>query len=38
MAATVFAVTLLLSGTAAAQGRPDDWQFRALIYAYLPDY
>lgn len=35
-AATLFAATMLLSGTAAAQGRPDDWQFRALIYAYLP--
>jgi hypothetical protein len=34
-AATLFAATLA-SGTAAAQARPDDWQFRALIYAYLP--
>jgi len=29
-------MAVLLSGTAAAQPRPDDWQFRALIYAYLP--
>jgi hypothetical protein len=29
-------MTVLLSGTAAAQSGPDDWQFRALIYAYLP--
>jgi hypothetical protein len=35
-AATLFAVTVLLSSTAGAQVRPDDWQFRALIYAYLP--
>ena len=35
-AATLFAMTVLLSGTAAAQAGPDDWQFRALIYAYLP--
>jgi hypothetical protein len=35
-AATVFAATVLLSSTAAAQGRPDEWQFRGLIYAYLP--
>ena len=35
-AATLFAMAVLLSGTAAAQPRPDDWQFRALIYAYLP--
>jgi hypothetical protein len=36
-AATLFAVTVLLSGAAAAQARPDDWQFRAMIYGYLPD-
>jgi hypothetical protein len=29
-------MTALLSSTAGAQVRPDDWQFRALIYAYLP--
>lgn len=35
-AATLFAMTVLLSGTAAAQAGPNDWQFRAMIYAYLP--
>jgi hypothetical protein len=30
-------VAVLVSGTAAAQARPDDWQFRAIIYGYLPD-
>ncbi len=35
-AATLFAMTVLLSGTAAAQAGPDDWQFRGLIYVYLP--
>jgi hypothetical protein len=36
-AATLFAGTVLLSGAAAAQARADDWQFRAMIYGYLPD-
>jgi len=27
----------LLPGAAFAQQRPDDWQFRAIIYGYLPD-
>ena len=35
-AATVFGVAVLLSGGAAAQAGPDDWQFRAMIYGYLP--
>ncbi|HEY1438250.1 MAG TPA: hypothetical protein VGG82_12200 [Casimicrobiaceae bacterium] len=30
-------MTVLLSGVAAAQVPADDWQFRAMIYAYLPD-
>jgi hypothetical protein len=29
-------MTVLLSDTAAAQGGPNDWQFRAMIYGYLP--
>jgi hypothetical protein len=29
-------MSVLLSGSAAAQSSPNDWQFRALIYAYLP--
>jgi hypothetical protein len=29
-------MTVLLSGAAAAQARPDDWQFRATIYGYFP--
>jgi hypothetical protein len=36
-ATTVFAVGALASGAATAQARPDDWQFRAIIYGYLPD-
>lgn len=28
--------TVLPPGAAAAQASPDDWQFRALIYGYLP--
>jgi hypothetical protein len=35
-AATLFGVAVLLSGAAAAQMGPDDWQFRAMIYGYLP--
>jgi hypothetical protein len=35
-ATTLFGLALLLSGTAAAQAPADDWQFRAMIYAYLP--
>ncbi len=35
--ATVFIVAVLVSSTAGAQARPDDWQFRAIIYGYLPD-
>ena len=36
-ATTLFGVAMLLPGAAAAQPRADDWQFRAMIYAYLPD-
>jgi hypothetical protein len=35
--AMVFAVGTLQSGATFAQQRPDDWQFRAIIYGYLPD-
>ena len=35
--AAPFLVGVLVSGPATAQGRPDDWQFRAIIYGYLPD-
>ena len=35
-AATLFVVTVLLTGAAAAQAPADDWQFRAMIYGYLP--
>jgi len=36
-AMTLFGVAMLLAGAAAAQPLADDWQFRAMIYAYLPD-
>ena len=36
-AATLFGVAMLFAGAAAAQAPADDWQFRAMIYAYLPD-
>jgi hypothetical protein len=36
-ATTLFVVAMLLAGAAAAQPRPDDWQFRAMIYGYFPD-
>ncbi|HEX5865490.1 MAG TPA: hypothetical protein VF014_14765 [Casimicrobiaceae bacterium] len=29
-------MAMLLAGTASGQSRPDDWQFRGTIYAYLP--
>ena len=35
-ATTLFGVAMLLSGAAAAQAPADDWQFRAMIYGYLP--
>jgi hypothetical protein len=35
-AAALFGVTVLLSGAAGAQARPDNWQFRAMIYGYFP--
>jgi hypothetical protein len=36
-ATTLFVVAMLLAGAAAAQPRPDDWQFRAMIYGYFPE-
>jgi hypothetical protein len=36
-AATLFGLGSLLPGTAAAQARPDGWEFRAIIYGYFPD-
>ena len=35
--ATMFMVAALACGAATAQTRADDWQFRAMIYGYLPD-
>ena len=35
-AAALFVVAVLLTGAAAAQAPADDWQFRAMIYGYLP--
>ena len=35
--AMLFGMAMLLSGTAAAQAGPNDWQFRAMIYGYFPD-
>jgi hypothetical protein len=32
----LFGLAVLLSGAASAQAPPDDWQFRAMIYGYLP--
>jgi hypothetical protein len=35
-AVTLFAMAMLLPGAASAQAPADDWQFRAMIYGYLP--
>jgi hypothetical protein len=36
-AAVLFGATTVLCGSAHAQARADDWQFRAIIYGYFPD-
>lgn len=37
MTAAVLLTATATLGVAQAQSRPDDWQFRAIVYAYLPD-